>query len=592
MPGIKPRRYFMLVVGFGTMVLFLELFYRLDDDQLELNHIEHNTNGKDHLKTMPEDKIDFRNVVTPDIGRETEIMNKNTSDNRLYKVKIEPENVADTSQSSNIDTEAQTMTDTADEGDEPVNEYLQPSELYDENNEFDISSLDDQIILSHTPDKNNRNNNNNNKNKNNDNKQASAHDEILLTRRLYKWNGDYEQILNTTEQYRRAVYKAFHRPMAILGDIDCSAIIRHDETELAKARGVMQQLTRRSIPVEKYARTVDCENFRGGRGYVEHPLSQIELNFPLAFGLIVYRDVEQIERLIRSIYRPHNFYCIHIDSKLQMKEKTALQRVANCLDNVYIADKSINVTWGEFSVLEAELICMELLLQHKRWKYYINLTGQEFPLKTNKEIVSILQSLDGANIVDGTWIRAREKYFYRWTQAGHPPPHKIRPIKGSVHVAVNRHFVNFAINDERARDFLQWLKRTQIPDETFFASLNHNPSLGINGSFLGEAEEYPLKPSLMRYKNWELGHSVFVRKCEGKFVRNICILGVGDLHHAYNDIGLFVNKFMIDFEYLGLDCLEKVLYEKTWKQYLDDEYIDTGYYKRLDYVKKKLVVQS
>ena len=106
----------------------------------------------------------------------------------------------------------------------------------------------------------------------------------------------------------------------------------------------------------------------------------------------------------------------------------------------------------------------------------------------------------------------------------------------------------------------------------------------------GDPEEYPLKPSLMRYKNWEFGHSVYVRGCAGKYVRNICVLGIGDLHRAYNDIGLFVNKFNIDFEYLALDCLEEILYQKTWNQYLNDTQIDTNYYEHLDYVKKKLFV--
>lgn len=110
--------------------------------------------------------------------------------------------------------------------------------------------------------------------------------------------------------------------------------------------------------------------------------------------------------------------------------------------------------------------------------------------------------------------------------------------------------------------------------------------------FTGEPEEYPLKPSLMRYKNWEIGHSVFVRSCAGKYVRNICVLGVGDLHKAYSDIGLFANKFNIDFEYLALDCLEEILYEKTWNQYLNDVTVDTTYFEHLDYVKKKLFVPT
>jgi hypothetical protein len=44
----------------------------------------------------------------------------------------------------------------------------------------------------------------------------------------------------------------------------------------------------------------------------------------------------------------------------------------------------------------------------------------------------------------------------------------------------------------------------------------------------------------------------------------------------------------MDFEHLSLDCLEELVYDKTWTQYLTDEIIDVAYYRHLDYVKKKL----
>ena len=66
-----------------------------------------------------------------------------------------------------------------------------------------------------------------------------------------------------------------------------------------------------------------------------------------------------------------------------------------------------------------------------------------------------------------------------------PPPHGIQLTKGSMHIAANRFYIDFCLHDVRARDFLEWLKPTLIPDEIFFSSLNHNPHLGIRGSFLG-----------------------------------------------------------------------------------------------------------
>jgi beta-1,3-galactosyl-O-glycosyl-glycoprotein beta-1,6-N-acetylglucosaminyltransferase/N-acetyllactosaminide beta-1,6-N-acetylglucosaminyltransferase len=42
------------------------------------------------------------------------------------------------------------------------------------------------------------------------------------------------------------------------------------------------------------------------------------------------------------------------------------------------------------------------LERNTKWKYFINLTGQEFPLKTNKELVRIFTALRGANDITGT----------------------------------------------------------------------------------------------------------------------------------------------------------------------------------------------
>ena len=46
---------------------------------------------------------------------------------------------------------------------------------------------------------------------------------------------------------------------------------------------------------------------------------------------------------------------------------------------------------------------MLLLLFPDKWKYYINLTGEEFPLVTNAELVSILSRLKGTNAAESKY---------------------------------------------------------------------------------------------------------------------------------------------------------------------------------------------
>ena len=69
---------------------------------------------------------------------------------------------------------------------------------------------------------------------------------------------------------------------------------------------------------------------------------------------------------------------------------------------------SIAVHHSSMSVLDAELACMRKLWQLPRndsnamkpWKYLINLTGQEFPLKNNLELTRIFRALNNANLIE------------------------------------------------------------------------------------------------------------------------------------------------------------------------------------------------
>jgi len=114
----------------------------------------------------------------------------------------------------------------------------------------------------------------------------------------------------------------------------------------------------------------------------------------------------QVERLLRLIYRPHNLYCIHADAKSSAAIRHAIQAIASCFSNVFVASKSVDVHWAEFSLLEAELICLrELFERPERWFYYVNVMGREFPLRTNQELVKIFKAYNGSNDVDGSFHR-------------------------------------------------------------------------------------------------------------------------------------------------------------------------------------------
>ena len=192
-------------------------------------------------------------------------------------------------------------------------------------------------------------------------------------------------------------------PMIKIVDAQCSKLIEGNHKALMDASS--HQHNNKYTPIQdmRYTDfTYNCDTFRRDRQYMMQPVSSEEEEFPIAYSIVMYKEVEQFERLLRAIYRPQNYYCIHLDMKSSGDVQKSVSNIARCFTNVFLASKSIDVQWGTYSVLEPEIVCMENLWKYKKWKYFINLTGQEFPLKTNLDIVKILKVFNGANSMEGT----------------------------------------------------------------------------------------------------------------------------------------------------------------------------------------------
>lgn len=238
-------------------------------------------------------------------------------------------------------------------------------------------------------------------------------------------------------------------------------------------------------------------------GYDSYPVTDDEKNFPIAFSLILHKDIKHFEILLHTIYRPQNIYCLHVDQKSPQDYKDAIWKIADCFPNVFVASKLEAVFYASYSRLQADLNCMEDLLQKSvTWKYLINIAGQSFPLKTNLELVNILQIYNGSNDIEGiTGKRAliyRAEYVHKINAKGNlerlnvhktAPPHGIKLVKGSAYGVFSRAFVKFVVSSNISKDLLNWMKDIYSPDEYFWATLHHsslNPHLNVPGSYKGK----------------------------------------------------------------------------------------------------------
>lgn len=155
----------------------------------------------------------------------------------------------------------------------------------------------------------------------------------------------------------------------------CEQVINKELTEY-EIENLNSKLRPYQWSNEDAASLDDCQKLARSRRFLLRPVTALEASFPIAFSILAYKDLSQLLNLLSLIYRPQNVYCVHIDRKAP-KLFDRMRELERCLPNVIVEVHRNTVAWGFDTVLKAELQCMRTLLQrHKKWRYFINLTGE------------------------------------------------------------------------------------------------------------------------------------------------------------------------------------------------------------------------
>ncbi|RDD42225.1 Beta-1,3-galactosyl-O-glycosyl-glycoprotein beta-1,6-N-acetylglucosaminyltransferase 3 [Trichoplax sp. H2] len=348
----------------------------------------------------------------------------------------------------------------------------------------------------------------------------------------------------------------------------CDKIISNDNHNIKHVTDKLKNSGKRStISDQRLADfSSNCSNFTPY--FPVLPFSKAELEYPIAYILTAHRDAEQVLRLLQAIYAPQNIYCIHADSKSSLAFHNVLRNFAKCFDNVFLT-KSISVVYASYSRLEADLLCMNDLLHSKKpWKYVINLCGQDFPLKTNREIVTYLKSLHGKNDVE-TYLAPHLKW--RWqkvyktindqlinTAKDKESLTGIELFKGSAYYALTYEFCRFVFTNPDAIRLRNWLKTTYSPDENFWATLQRHRDAPGRYDNTQRNKRYNMKIKLARWGG---------ESCKGFFLRGVCVFGTGDLPSLVKEEYMFANKFILTYDHITVDCLTSYRYSKMVMDY-------------------------
>lgn len=210
----------------------------------------------------------------------------------------------------------------------------------------------------------------------------------------------------------------------------------------------------------------------------------------IAYFIIVHHEPEKFKVLFRKIYTRDQFYLIHIDRKAKPEFTEEIQQFLVPFPNAYVLE-SININSGGFSIIEAELNAMEFLLNVSGgWDFFINLSGDDYPLKSQKIIRKFLSENKEKN-----YLFYYDQKFYRpdtlrriqnhFTELAYRISSLIYrrnfmkgviPYIGGKWIIFTRDTCAFLSSNEMVMKFEDFYLHTFLPGDSFFQTVLMNTS--------------------------------------------------------------------------------------------------------------------
>ncbi len=214
----------------------------------------------------------------------------------------------------------------------------------------------------------------------------------------------------------------------------------------------------------------------------------------LAYLIMLHDRPAQALRLLRAIYRPQHHYVIHVDRRAPRRIPATMDEAIGGLANVRRTPSRI-CTYAGWGMVATQLAAIRDALEIN-WDYFINLSAQDYPLRSQEEIASELAAYGGRSLLDFAdqardWpdslvrLRPHIDAFGRLVPLPGPrrsPP--ARPYAGGHWAILAREACEYLVSShtERLRRFYRF---TAVPDEAFVQTALANSSLRpriVNGS--------------------------------------------------------------------------------------------------------------
>uniref|UniRef100_A0A183E8C1 Core-2/I-Branching enzyme n=1 Tax=Gongylonema pulchrum TaxID=637853 RepID=A0A183E8C1_9BILA len=276
------------------------------------------------------------------------------------------------------------------------------------------------------------------------------------------------------------------------------------------------------------------------------------------------------ELLLNLMYAPQNFYCYALDAKSSALFHEQMRALSVCFPNVFLTKREFTVDSAGHNTSRSFLECLRIVRKMPGWRYAILLQNNDIPLKSNLEMVQILQALNGSNDINVGYPNAdRMPKDAPWTfrslrlfrDVKENDERVLRIAKGSTSASLSEAFVKFVLDKLDLTVLLDKLDELNYGgDEMLFSSLHSEDLLDAPGGFTRQCiDNY--NNMITRYVVWRKSPK-FCRS--GLLRHDICVLGIADLPALSASRALFANKMLPEFDYTAIGCWANALHNRTY----------------------------
>jgi len=286
----------------------------------------------------------------------------------------------------------------------------------------------------------------------------------------------------------------------------------------------------------------------------------------VAYCLLVHTNPKQGARLIKRIYSRDDFFYVHVFTK-KGAPFHEWEQIGDFGENMVLVQSKYGPSRGRFGLVAATLDAMNRFAGCS-YDYFVNLSGQSYPLKSAAEIKNQLGTnlaymrydelpyvdwgvQGGLDRIHNYWFRLGDRNI-RIPRIHKRLPHNLRPYGSSQWFCLPRRFIDFIlafISDEPR--ILDFFRRSRIPEEIFFSTIIMNSKL--SGQVINDDKCY-------------------VRWSPKPNRSHPLILETKDFNELKVSSDLFARKFDIEVDENILDLLDKEIDAATRMQ----ESIDVG----------------